>query len=75
MRSEAQKRADKKYITKTYEQIKITERREFNLNQRLLAASEHAGLSKNAYIIAAVEKQLEADGFGRDTIQEDEPSL
>lgn len=68
MRSEAQKRADKKYVTKTYEQIKIMERREFDLNKRLLAAAEQTGVSKNAYIVAAIEKQLEIDGFGRDTI-------
>ncbi|MBP3652678.1 MAG: hypothetical protein J6J78_06350 [Clostridia bacterium] len=38
------------------------------MNKRLLAAAEQTGVSKNAYIVAAIEKQLEIDGFGRDTI-------
>lgn len=75
MISDAKKRANKKYNEKTYEQIRIVGKKTDALNQRIQLASEHAGMSKNAYIIAALEKQLEADGFGRNTIQEDEPSL
>lgn len=69
MRSEAQKRADKKYNAKTYEQIKLIGKRTDALNARIQRASVAAGMSKNAYIVAAIEKQLETDGHGRDTIR------
>ena len=68
MISDAKKRANKKYNEKTYEQIKLIGKKTDMLNLRIQQASEKAGMSKNAYIVAALEKQLELDGFGRNTI-------
>jgi len=74
--SDAKKRANKKYNAKAYEQIKLIGKKTDALNVRIQRASEAAGMSKNAYIVAALEKQLEADGFGKDTIRpEDLTSL
>lgn len=74
MISDAKKRANKKYNDKTYEQIKLIGKKADMLNLRIQRASENAGMSKNAYIVAAIEKQLEADGFGRDAIPQEEIS-
>lgn len=68
MISDAKKRANRKYNEKTYDQIKIIGKKTDALNLRIQQAAEQTGVSKNAYIVAAIEKQLEIDGFGRDTI-------
>lgn len=68
MRSEAQKRADQKYKAKAYDQTRFETRREIHINERINQAASQQGVSKNAYIVAAVERQLEADGFGRESL-------
>ena len=74
MRTEAQKRAENKSKKKIYEQLLVKSRREFRLDERITHAAERTGMSKNAYMVAAIERQLEADGFGRDALPcEDAP--
>lgn len=72
MTSEAKKRANMKYDAKTYEQIKIKERKEYCLNERLVSAARQAGVSKNAYMLSALERQLAADGFSRPDVRGEE---
>ena len=65
MRTEAQNRASEKYRLKTYDSILIQCRKEYNLNERIKAAAQSQGISKQAYIIEAIEKQLALDGYGK----------
>lgn len=57
--------AQKRYKNKVYERITLQERREYCIIRRIEKAAEAKGVSKNAYIICAIERALEADGYPR----------
>lgn len=59
--TQAQKRAKQKYDSKTYVQTKLTTRHDLCINRRIELAAKRHGLSKNAYIICALESALKAD--------------
>lgn len=65
MRSEAQKRADMKYRCKTYEQIILRYRKEIVLNDRIKDAAISLNMSKNAFLLYAIEKELSRLGYDR----------
>lgn len=53
---------------KIYERILLQSRREFCLSCRIEKAANEKRLSKNAYILNAVEYALSLDGYGRDML-------
>ena len=65
MRTEAQKRADYKSRSKIYEQIVIQSRKDFVLNDRIKDAALSVNMSKNAFLLYAIEKQLKELGYPR----------
>lgn len=70
MRTEAQKRADYKSRSKIYEQITLQSRKEFVLNDRIKSAANAINMSKNAFLLYAIEKELSRLGYERPNIEE-----
>ena len=61
-RTEAQKKADKKYNRKTYEQINFTVRRDSELNgDAIRAHAAEQGESLNGFLKRAVAETVERD--------------
>lgn len=65
-RTEAQKRADYKSARKIYDQTALRTRKDSCILCRIEIASKRHNISKNAYIIQAVENALKADGLTLD---------
>lgn len=61
MKTDAQKRATKKYDAKTYNSITFRIKKEDK--DILTAAVQAAGISRNAYIKNALNERLIKDGF------------
>lgn len=53
---------------KIYEQIAIKSRREICLNSRIEKAANGLNMSKNAFLLYAVEKELSALGYDKDAL-------
>lgn len=68
MRSEAQKKADMKSRQKIYVQITLQTRRENVLNDRIKLCANKLNMSKNAFLLYAIEKELLANGYGLETV-------
>lgn len=69
--TEARYRANRKYQCKAYEQIKLESRREFVLNDRIKMAAASVNMSKNAFLLYAIEKELSRLGYNRPNIEEE----
>ena len=65
MRTDAQKKADYKSRSKIYEQIVIQSRKDFVLNDRIKDAALSLNMSKNAFLLYAIEKELSSLGYER----------
>ena len=63
MRTDAQKKADYKSRSKIYEQIVIQSRKDFVLNDRIKDAALSVNMSKNAFLLYAIEKELNELGY------------
>lgn len=71
-RSEAQKKADKKYWKKIMTTISIVTKREERIGELVGLASEKTNISKNTYMISAIKSQLSHDGITIDMLPETE---
>ena len=68
--TDARYKANKKYQCKAYEQIKLESRKEFVLNDRIKSAATSVNMSKNAFLLYAIEKELSRLGYNRPNIEE-----
>lgn len=61
--SKARIKANDKYNKKAYEQIKIYARKETRLNELIKIAAQKRNISRQAYIVMAIEQQLSYDNI------------
>ena len=71
-RSEAKKRADKKYRKKIMTTISVVVKRSERLVEMVMLASKKLGVSRNRYLTNAIQSQLARDGITIDMLP-DEP--
>lgn len=60
---------DRAFEVKTYDRFSVKIRKDSGLLDALEKMSDKAGISKNAYVIAAVCEKLAKDGFVFDNIE------
>ena len=61
--SKARIKANDKYNQKAYEQIKIYARKELRLNELIKIVAQRRNISRQAYIVMAIEQQLSYDNI------------
>lgn len=66
--SDAKKRADAKYHKRTYEQIKISSRKELRISELIDLAADKNKCSRAQYITDAIRSKLAADGITVDML-------
>jgi len=65
MRSDAQKRADRKYESKIFCMTSLKTKKEICLNSRIERAAQSLNMSKNSFLLYAIEKELTRLGYER----------
>lgn len=55
--------ADMRFEAKTYDRFSVKVRKESGVQEALELASVGLGISKNAYVVAAVQEKLIRDGY------------
>lgn len=64
--------ADMRFEAKTYDRFSVKVRKESGIQEALESASTKAGISKNAYVVAAVQEKLIRDGYLSEETEQDE---
>lgn len=72
-RTEAQKRADKKSAKKIYTMLTVHTRKDSLLKELIDMASVKLGVSKNDYMVTAIQQKLQSDGITSDLL--DQPCI
>lgn len=69
-RSEAQKRADKKSAKKIYNMLTVHVRKDSLLKELIDMASKILNISKNDYMVTAIQQKLQSDGITPDLLNQ-----